>query len=126
MAAIPNFTGFLNACIAPPFRLNTMPVRNMTNRLPRASTCPMLSSHKRVVSPKKDLSGGSLSIKGSAEGMDLSGPYHPIAEALITALTALGISAKDFTTRLQLFVRLETISFFLLSDQRLSAIPAPA
>src|SRR4030095_2934659 len=104
-------------------------VLNFTSRLPRDVTGSMDASHRMPVIPRKSSAAGSLSRNGCVSvpfspGKD--GPYHPIPEELITALTLFAFSVKAFTRRRLPRVLLSTKIFFLFDVQRLSAIPAPA
>src|SRR5688572_14586374 len=132
IVASPNRKGFLNSDKAPPSLLKTIPVRNLTNRLPIKAGGSILASHRLQVSPRKSSAGGSVSIKGFfivpfiSERTEAGVPYQPIPDALITAFTLLSVSLKAFTSRPLLFVLLSTISFFLFVVQRFSATDAPA
>src|SRR5579871_1215990 len=121
---MPDRNGFINSFNAPPFLLSTIPVRNFTKRIFIDVIGSILSSQSLQVSPKKSSLALYVSLKIFVD--EISGPYQPIAEALIIALTLCAFSFNDFIISSLLFVRLSTISFFLFLVQRLSATPAPA
>src|ERR1700743_207225 len=99
MAATPNLTGRLNSTRAPPSLLSTIPVRIITSLFPMVATGAIDSSHRRQVSPRKSVAAGAVSTKGVGFGMEGSGPYQPMAEALMTTPTLFGIIFYELTTK---------------------------